>query len=280
MTGSTTPQFQELEIPVAMIKRQVERILASDVFIRSERMSRFLRFTVDQVINGSGESLKEYLIGLAVYDKPETLDPRFNPIVRVEAGRLRSKLREYYEHEGRHDPVLINYPKRSYAPHFNFRTVPGVLPIRDSYREAQALRSLEGKLQRPVASIAVLPLIDLSPGRDQSELCEGLCRRIIDCIAQSGGIRVVRTSNEAGDVRMIGRRLGVEAVLEGSIRSFHAQLRVCLQLNSTRDGFHLWSETHDGDKRRRRALERQVSAAVLARIKPEHAGMRPLSRAS
>jgi tetratricopeptide (TPR) repeat protein len=102
----------------AVIRKQLRRILNSTPFSRSERMRRFLRYTVEQTLHGQLASLKEYSIALNSYDKPATFDPRLDPIIRVEANRLRTKLREYYETEGRFDPVVISLPKKSYQPQF------------------------------------------------------------------------------------------------------------------------------------------------------------------
>ena len=78
------------------IQAQLRKILASEQFANSDRMSRFLRFTVERAIQGKGDHLKEYLLGVEVFDRKESYDPRIDPIVRVEARRLRSKLKKYY----------------------------------------------------------------------------------------------------------------------------------------------------------------------------------------
>jgi len=81
-------------------------------------MARFLRFTVEQTIQGHADSLKESVLGMEVFDRTSSFDPRTDTIVRVEARRLRSKLKEYYETLGQHDPVLVGFPKGSYVPTF------------------------------------------------------------------------------------------------------------------------------------------------------------------
>jgi len=113
-------------VPAEFVQKELERILASPAFTQSQRLSRFLRFTVDQFIRGEGDKLKEYHVGTAVFDKDDSFDPRTDPIVRVEAGRLRSKLKEYYAAEGRDDQVLIDLPKGSYAPVIQRRIKPSV----------------------------------------------------------------------------------------------------------------------------------------------------------
>ncbi|MFB3904512.1 MAG: hypothetical protein ACE15E_13775 [Acidobacteriota bacterium] len=110
-----------VEITREMIHEALDRIVKSPAFAQSQRLTRFLRFVVEQALENKADQLKEYLIGIAVFDRNEGYDPRTDPIVRVEAGRLRTKLREYYSAEGREDPLLIELPKGSYMPAISLR---------------------------------------------------------------------------------------------------------------------------------------------------------------
>jgi hypothetical protein len=103
-------------VPADAVVAALRRVLSSAAFANSGRLSRFLRYAVEQCLQGYVEQLKEYSLRIAVFDKRESFDPRFDPIVRVEAGRLR--LRNYYETEGREDAILIDLPKGSYVPRF------------------------------------------------------------------------------------------------------------------------------------------------------------------
>ena len=100
------------------VQDALKRILASAGFANSPRMSRLLRFVVEETAAGRGGDLKEYVVGLRVFDKPESFDPTVDPTVRTEASKLRAKLARYYEMEGRHDPVLVEIPKGHYAARF------------------------------------------------------------------------------------------------------------------------------------------------------------------
>jgi hypothetical protein len=79
------------------IREALSRILESPLFIQSDRLSRFLCFTVEATLAGEADMLKEYLIGTEVYDRKPPYHPSADSIVRSEARRLRSKLKEYYE---------------------------------------------------------------------------------------------------------------------------------------------------------------------------------------
>src|SRR5579875_1995311 len=98
----------------------LEAVLRSRSFAGAERRKRLLEYLVTQTISGQGSSLKEFNIGVELYGRdPATYDPRIDPVVRVDIGRLRTKLKEYYAAEGRNDPLRIELPKGSYAVAFH-----------------------------------------------------------------------------------------------------------------------------------------------------------------
>src|SRR4051794_6681300 len=105
---------------------ELERILASSGFARNERLSRFLRFLVEQHLDGKDDEIKETSIAVEVFGRRPDYDPRVDSIVRTEAGRLRARLTEYYAGEGRGAAGLIEIPKGAYVP--VFRQVPVLDP--------------------------------------------------------------------------------------------------------------------------------------------------------
>ena len=112
-------------MPREAVEEQLSRLFESPGFVASERLRRFVRFTVDATLEGEAARIKEYVVGVEVFDRGEDYDPRIDPIVRVEAGRLRSKLDEYYSGPGRDDPIRIRFPKGGYVPVFEAReTLP------------------------------------------------------------------------------------------------------------------------------------------------------------
>jgi Tol biopolymer transport system component len=104
-------------LPAGAVRTQLEKILTSQTFVRSERLSAFLRYVVEETLRGDGGGLKEAVIGREVFGKGTDFDTAADPIVRVDARRLRDKLREYYS-DFPGDPVLITLPKGSYVPVF------------------------------------------------------------------------------------------------------------------------------------------------------------------
>ena len=103
-------------------------MLASKGFANAGRLSRLLRYVVDQTLGGEADQLKEYSVGVEVFDRDDKYDPRLDSIVRVEAGRLRSRLDEYYNGEGAHAPLRITLPRGGYRAHFEARPDPATNP--------------------------------------------------------------------------------------------------------------------------------------------------------
>lgn len=102
------------------VRAQLERILSTGPLTNAGRLSRLLRYVVERTLAGEGAQLKEYVLGVEVFDRPTEYDPRIDSIVRVEARRLRSKLDEYYRGVGANDPVIIAVPRGSYVPSFGW----------------------------------------------------------------------------------------------------------------------------------------------------------------
>ncbi len=255
-------------VPPQLVLEHLERVLSSQAFARSERMKRFLRFTVEQVLAGKAEELKEYSVAVRVFDKPEDFDPRLDPIVRVEAGRLRSKLREYYDTEGRQDTVRITIRKRCYVPEFEWRG-----PERAATAAEERPPSPEELPQPELTSIAVLPFIDLSPRNDQRHLCDGITDEVLNTLSRVEGLRVAsRTSamlyrGAALDVREIGARLNAGSVLEGSVRRHGRKLRVMAQLAGVADGYQLWSEVYDRNITDIFEVQRDISDSIVKALR-------------
>lgn len=111
-----------LPVSPQAVERQLNKMVTSNVFARSKQLCRFLRFVVDESLHGNAEALKESLIGTTVFQRGELFNPGIDPIVRVQARRLRSKLEEYYETEGQQDPLVIRLRTGSYSPFFESRT--------------------------------------------------------------------------------------------------------------------------------------------------------------
>src|ERR1043165_4384845 len=104
------------------VRASLGHIVASQPFRTSPQLSAFLIFVVESVLDGKSDRIKGYTIAIEVLRRDSDFDPQVDPIVRVEATRLRRALERYYASEGASDPILITLPRGGYAPHIGWRT--------------------------------------------------------------------------------------------------------------------------------------------------------------
>ncbi len=130
-SGAITPppSGAGVSLPQEAVWAQLVRIESSGAFARTERLRRFLRYTVDKASRGQADQIKEYLVGVEVCDRDAAFDPRLDSIVRVEATRLRAKLKEYYASEGAQDSILITFPRGGYVPQIGKRESSQTTPV-------------------------------------------------------------------------------------------------------------------------------------------------------
>ena len=250
------------------IREQLVRILNSGPFHQSQRRQRFLEYLVNETLAGRGERLKAYNVALEVFERPETFDPTVDPLVRIEAARLREKLREYYGTDGQDDPIHIDLPKGTYTPQIEFRH-EGAPPI--ARRRAPQTQEVSSA----VPAVAVLPFDDLSADQSLGYLGDGVAEDIITALSRFPDTAVVaRTSSfaykgKAVDIRQVGNELGVDYVVEGSVRKDGDKLRIVSQLIDTKNGEHLWAERFDRTGTNPWALQDEVTGMIVSAITGE-----------
>src|SRR4051812_37854070 len=192
----------------ATVNHHLDLALNSPLFRKAERQARFLRFVVGAALQSPAATIKEFDIAMAVYDRRADYDPRTDPIVRVEAARLRARLREYYEVTPPGD-LRIDIPKGQYVPLF--------IPVEGS--PAQLVTDL---------SILVPPFRSLSTDPNDQSFCDGLTEEVLNKLAQMPGLRVITQSASA----LVEQKEGHKAryMLEGSVRRAGTEVRVALHL--------------------------------------------------
>ncbi len=242
------------------ILEELGRMLADDLFTRSERLSRFLRFIVEQALEGRAGELNQYGVGLAVFDKAPSFDPSIDPIVRVEAGRLRAKLREYYATSGQMDPVRIGMAKSGYRPTFRRLTQhPAPLGRQAVSGQANEMRRLSPPLyprslrsRDKVFSIAVLPFSNLSHDAASNQFCRDLSDRMSKELARLTSFAVcvvtpiIDAAGKGPEISEIREKYGADVVLEGSLQTVRKHIRIFSMLARTADAYGIWAENYDG----------------------------------
>jgi TolB-like protein len=265
-------QNREADVSERAIREQLSRLLESSTFIQSQRLSRFLRFTVDTTLTGRAEILKEYLIGTEVYDRKPPYHPSTDSIVRSEARRLRNKLKQYYEADGKGDPVFVYYRPGTYAPVFRLR--------RDQAGDSPASAI---DTNRPIAdggsiSVAVLPFAVIA--RSRGESC-GLCAQIITDellhqLARRKGFRVYSACSvtpllaQPLDLPALARKLDVRILFEGVVQACGNRLRITARIVDA-SGFLICSERFDARLGTPSILKvsEQIASKMIMRVTPD-----------
>ena len=214
------------------IRATLERLLGTQHFSAASRRGQLLRYLVEHTLKGDADQINEYAIGLEVFQRPESFDPRIESVVRTEFSRLRQRLKDYYAEDGRRDAITIDFPPRSYVASFTFRDAsklhePTAFPetarapqlVPPSARQARrawiigaitvpciAAGAVAGIMlwrqhvslivaRQPIHAIVVLPFEDYSPNHQDEYIADGITEELTNDLAQWRDMRVVaRTS--------------------------------------------------------------------------------------
>ena len=250
--ASAQPAF-----PPALIEAALSRIVESETFRRSQRHRDFLGHIVRAAIDGRPELLKEVVIGIEVFRRPlDRYDPRRDPIVRVEAARIREKLARFYAGEGAGEPFEIVVPVGAYLPKLQRRNAARV--------ESHAL-----------VSLAVLPFENLSGGALDDAFRLGITDLLIDTLSRVRGLKVVARASAvkaregSADPRATGHMLGVAHLIEGSLQRSGTRLRCFAHITRIADATRIWSRRFDVDDTQNRStfsLQDEIAKAVEAAV--------------
>lgn len=252
--------LQRDPIPPEDVAAALERIRASTYFLQSTRLSSFLRFAVEKTLRGESDDLKEYRIATEVYGRQSDFDPAGDSIVRSEARRLRRKLKEYYESEGKDDEVVIFFRPGSYVPITRWRvSLMGESPP----AKASPLWS-EGD--------GVRVMVEAFQSRAADELASscafGITEELLHQLIRVPGIRAISKSSGQPDADAGGAAEPL-ILIGGSVRSEPGMLRVNARI-ATSDGMTLWSQRFDAsvDDGATLRLQEAAATALLSRVSP------------
>lgn len=237
------------------VRRQLDRMLASATFQQADRLRRFLKFVVLEAVAGRRDELKEYVVGVQVFDKEPSFDPRTDPVVRVQARRLRARLARYYDEEGERDNIIIDLPKGGYAPVF-------------SQRESASFPSQPSAVKLASRNtVVVIPFTDISPQNDLGHYCRGIHQEIVHRLATMPNLRVLAL-DPCGQ-GPAGRKPEAAIVVSGSLRVCGTTLRATAQISDEATGCYLWSDSLDGDVAEAFVLQDRVAGLIARRLEAE-----------
>ena len=264
-----------------IIKTELERVLSSAHFARSEWVSKLLRFLVERQLDGKEGELKESLIGVEVFGRKPDYDTKLDSTVRTEAARIRARLTRYYANEGSDDPLVIELPKGGYVPRYRqcevSKDVRQSVPQRAWGRLALVVLILITAVvcgwwlhqNSAPLRIAVLPLVNLNRDNASDYLADGLTSELIRDLSIIDGLTVrSQTSSFALKgkpyrVGEVGRQLDADYIVEGSVLRDDRHLRINAQVVRVRDDTPVWSGTFENELAGIIAIEDEISSSIV-----------------
>lgn len=249
-----------------LIRHALARVRQSREFRRSPGLQRFLVFLVDAVQADRTDELKESVIGIEVFHRAPGYDAKTDPIVRVEANRLRRKLEQYYATEGGQDLIRISLPSGAYVP---------VIEQRSTAR----IETTKPPPAKPTR-LLVLPLANLTDQADREFFSDGLTEELIHRLGSVPGLRVLARTTAFAlkgtslDVARLRERFAVDVLIEGSLRQTSDQVRVNLRFIAAQDETCIWSGQFERRLENALQLHDDVANAVARELKLRALGSR------
>lgn len=252
------------------IREELNRILMSREFHATDRMRDFLRFVVEEALAGRADQLKGYTIANQVFGRNKNFDAQQDPIVRIQASRLRRALERYYLVAGERDPIHIDMPKGRYIPYFVPQAV-GTGHVKDP--------AVSPDEYSPVGpSVVVLPLENLTGDPNQLYFTIGLAEDLVTELARFQDIVVFpyqHTTMDAGsaaDLEQLTRTAGARFLLGGTVRRDPEMMKVSMRLIEAKTGRHIWGEVykHKLEASSLIATQEDIARNVIASIGSEY----------
>jgi adenylate cyclase len=245
------------------IKEQLHRILSSPDFEATARQKEFLRFVTQMFLEGRADEIKGYTVATDVFGRQTDFDPGSDPIVSVEARRLRRALEHYYLKAGRRDRVRITIPKGSYVPSFLSQTVA------DSRSSSTETEPDKNERMDPWPSVLIRPFQNLSEGTGPDYVAEGCMTELAIELSRYQDIRVLMKPSDLGGQSI--EEPTARFSIDGSVRYGSHHINVAVQLFDLKSHRQLWGDVYECDLKTNDLMvfQRKTAQIVAAKIAQE-----------
>lgn len=284
------------------VRAHLSSMLGSPNFVVPARLRQFLSYVVDEALAGRGDRIKAYSIAVEVFGRDKTFDLMNDPVVRIEAGRLRRALERYYLLEGEAAPMSITIPKGGYAPVFRRHVdapedvTPLLAPSLPSVHDPRfinklrplwlvaSLSAIAGSLcaiylvtattsgseapptTSPPVSIAVKPFVNLSPAADGKAFAAALTEEVVLQLAPISNLTIFQSealeSLPAASNANARQNFGFHHVLEGAIRSANGKVRITTRLLTSDTAAIVWSAAYVAETAGQNTFDLESSLAA------------------
>lgn len=296
-----------MEVPICAerIREQLHRILSSSDFAMPERIQGFLSYVIEEALAGRADRIKGYSIAVEVFGRGPDFDKMNDPVVRIEAGRLRRALERYYLLQGRLDPLIIDMPKGGYAPSFRLREIGRDVPLEPKFAGLSAIPAsrragglkwpknlwLQGcfamlavsalvvlslyferaipdpEIVAPRPSIIVKAFENLSPGAS-AVVAAGLSDEILAALSSNGDLAIFRSevAGSAVNAPIELRRVPKQYILDGAIRETRDKIRIASRLVQADTGQIVWSNIFESDLKSNLDNETDIATKISTSV--------------
>ena len=263
-TEDETPEKDDVKTDLPMsadqIRVQLQWILASPAFRATEAQRAFLKFVVKRALVGKSGDIKGYTVATQVFGRQQDFDQATDPIVSIQANKLRRALEHYYLVSGKQDPIRIDIPKGTYVPSFTKRNAGSLAPAFG--RSGVKIDRFEGAWP----AVVIRPFQNLTGDPDLNYMAIGLATELAMEITRFQDIRVLISGPEGR-----GRReadSGARFAINGSIRKDSARNKVAIQLIDLVTCTQVWGDKHESELEAAGviAFQEHVAREIAAKI--------------
>jgi len=256
----SAPYFPPENISADSIRNQLQRILVSPEFTATESQRKFLKFVVLETLSGNSDEIKGFTVATCVFGRGDDFDQAIDPIVSIQANKLRRALELYYLVAGPGDPVYINIPKGTYVPVFT-KQAPST-PI----TESRAARAKVSDVEESWPTILIRPFLNLTGDASLDWLGPGFASELRMEMTSHRDIRVLRGIPNRGNKRAADTI--ARFVIDGEILNDREGLKVIVTLTDTMSNLQLWSKGLNcgSDPSQLVAFQRKIVQIATAQI--------------
>jgi TolB-like protein len=250
----------DLPMSADRIRRQLRRILDSSAFKATQAQRAFLEFVVEKVLTGESAEIKGYTVATRVFGRREDFDQATDPIVSIQANKLRRALEHYYLVAGRKDPIRIDIPKGAYVPDFIERSGVPAAPSFGS--EERGVTWVDADWP----AVVIRPFENLTEDPDLDYMAIGLATELAMEITRFQDIRVLVRGPQGRGRREVDT--GARFAIDGSLRKDPAAIKVAVQLIDLASNTQMWGDMYKSDLEASRiiAFQEHVARMIAAKI--------------
>lgn len=226
-----------------LILHELDNILASHRFSASPKLSNFLRYIVVETLESRDCNISAYSIAVNAFERPSNFDPQSDPIVRIQAGRMRRAIENYYLSKSNNSLIRISVPKGSYVPNFIPTDPAGATPHSSPPLQEEQIGS------KTIPSLAVV--LFESASEEKSHFATGISRQLLIDLSRFNNLTVVgpidsnKLSPPANCPTQIGEQLGVRFILQGCVQHQGNQIRITVNLTDSFTKASVWGRSYD-----------------------------------